>query len=149
MSQRPHGPISQIAVGVVVALLVGGSVPWWWSDLKAKFTGQPSQVTEKRAPAPQEAPPPSPQPAPKPDEYSQSDYEQVQSIFERRKTAKTCADVKRLTSRMEQYFGNQHLVPPRFVDTIQYPTPLPKPTISDLAKDRIARIRDARPKCFP
>ena len=51
--------------------------------------------------------------------------------------------------RMQQYFGNQHLVPPKFVDTIRYPAPVPKPTISDLAKDRIARIKDARPKCFP
>jgi hypothetical protein len=50
---------------------------------------------------------------------------------------------------MQQYFGNQHLVPPKFVDTIRYPAPVPKPTISDLAKDRIARIKDARPKCFP
>jgi hypothetical protein len=149
MSDRPRGPISQVAVGILVALLVGGSVPWWWSDLKARFSSHPSQVTEKPAPSPQEAPPPSPQPAPNSDEYSQSDYEAVQSIYERRQNAKTCVDVKRLTSRMQQYFGNQHLVPPKFVDTIQYPVPVPKPTISDLAKDRIARIKDARPKCFP
>jgi hypothetical protein len=149
MSDRPRGPISQVAVGVLVALLVGGSVPWWWSDLKARFSSHPSQVTEKLAPSPQEAPPPSPQPAPNSDEYSQSDYEAVQSIYERRQNAKTCVDVKRLTSRMQQYFGNQHLVPPKFVDTIRYPAPVPKPTISDLAKDRIARIKDARPKCFP
>ena len=45
--------------------------------------------------------------------------------------------------------GNQHLVPPKYVDTIQYPAPVPKPTITDLAKDRIARIKDARPKCYP
>jgi hypothetical protein len=149
MSDRPRGPISQVAVGVLVALLVGGSVPWWWSDLKTRFSSHPSQVTEKPAPSPQEAPPPSPQPAPNSDEYSQSDYEAVQSIYERRQNAKTCVDVKRLTSRMQQYFGNQHLVPPKFVDTIRYPAPVPKPTISDLAKDRIARIKDARPKCFP
>lgn len=141
--------MSQVAVGIVVALLVGGSVPWWWSDLKGKLGSHPSQVTEKPAPSPQEAPPPSPQPAPNSDEYSQTDYDAVQSIFERRQNAKTCVDVKRLTSRMQQYFGNQHLVPPKFIDTIRYPAPLPKPTISDLAKDRIARIKDARPKCFP
>ncbi len=149
MSDRPRGPMSQVAVGVVVALLVGGSVPWWWSDLKAKLGSHPSQVTVKPAPSPQEAPPPSPQPAPNSDEYSQSDYEAVQSIYERRQNAKTCVDVKRLTSRMQQYFGNQHLVPPKFIDTIRYPAPVPKPTISDLAKDRIARIKDARPKCYP
>ncbi len=149
MSDRPRGPLSQVAVGILVALLVGGSVPWWWSDLKAKLSSHPSQVTEKPAPSPQEAPPPTPQSAPATDEYSQSDYDAVQSIFERRKTAKACVDVKRLTSRIQQYIGNQHLVPPKFVDTIRYPAPVPKPTISDLAKDRIARIKDARPACYP
>jgi len=155
MSDRPRGPLSQIGVGVIVALLVGGSVPWWWSDLKARFSSHPSQVTEKPAPvtekpAPstQQIPPPSPQPAPPENEYSQSDYDAVQSIFERRKTAKACVDVKRLTSRIQQYVGNQHLVPLRFVDTIRYPAPVPKPTISDMAKDRIFKIKDARPACF-
>src|SRR5262245_60063242 len=140
---RPHGPISQIAVGVVVALLVGGSVPWWWSDLKARFSSHPSQVTEKPAPSP-----PPAQPAPAQDDYSQTDYDAVQSIFERRKTAKSCVDVKRLTSRIQQHVGNQHLVPLKYVDTIRYPSPVPKPTISDLARDRIYKIKDARPACF-
>jgi hypothetical protein len=148
MSDRPRGPLSQIGVGVIVALLVGGSVPWWWSDLKARFTSHPSQVTEKRASSPQDAPPPSPQPAPASEDYSQSDYEAVQAIFERRKNAKTCVDVKRLTSRIQQYVGNQHLVPPRYIDTIRYPAPVAKPTISDLAKDRIFKIKDARPACY-
>jgi cytoskeletal protein RodZ len=150
MSDRPRGPLSQIAVGVVVAALVGGSSPWWWNELKARFTSQSSPTTVQHAPAPNPSVPNPPGPAAAPaDNYSQSDYEAVQSIYERRQNAKTCVDVKRLTSRMQQYFGNQHLVPPKFVDTIRYPAPVPKPTISDLAKDRIARIKDARPKCFP
>ena len=151
MSDRPRGPLTQVAVGVVVALLVGGSVPWWWGDLKARFSSHPTQVTEKPAPSPQQSPPPAPQsaPAPAPDQYSQTDYDAVQSIYERRQNAKTCVDVKRLVSRIQQHIGNQHLVPPKYVDTIQYPAPVAKPTITDLAKDRIARIKDARPKCFP
>ena len=151
MSDRPRGPISQVAVGVAVALLVGGSVPWWWSDLKAKFSSHPTQVTEKPAPSPQQAPAPAPQsaPAPAPNDYSQADYDAVQSIYDRRQNAKTCVDVKRLVSRIQQQIGNQHLVPPKYVDTIQYPAPIGKPTITDLARDRIARIKDARPKCYP
>ena len=150
MSDRPRGPLSQIAVGVVVAALVGGSSPWWWNELKARFTSQSPPTTVQHAPTPNPSVPNPPGPAAAPaDNYSQSDYEAVQSIYERRQNAKTCVDVKRLTSRMQQYFGNQHLVPPKFVDTIRYPVPVPKPTISDLAKDRIARIKDARPKCFP
>jgi cytoskeletal protein RodZ len=150
MSDRPRGPLSQIAVGIVVAALVGGSAPWWWNELKARFTSKSAPTTVQHAPAPNPPAPNPPAPAAAPaDTYSQTDYDAVQTIYERRQTAKTCVDVKRLTSRIQQYIGTQHLVPPKFVDTIRYPAPVPKPTISDLAKDRIARIKDARPKCFP
>jgi hypothetical protein len=29
------GPLSQILVAVAIALLVGGTAPWWWDELKA------------------------------------------------------------------------------------------------------------------
>jgi hypothetical protein len=28
------GPLSQILVAVAIALLVGGTAPWWWQELK-------------------------------------------------------------------------------------------------------------------
>ena len=150
MSERPRGPLSQIAVGVVVAALVGGSSPWWWSELKARFGSQSSPSTVQHAPAPNPSAPNPPGPATTPaDNYSQTDYEAVQSIYERRQNAKTCVDVKAPDEPDAAVLRQPAPRPAQFVDTIRYPAPVPKPTISDLAKDRIARIKDARPKCFP
>ena len=32
---KASGPLSQILVAVAIALLVGGTAPWWWHELKA------------------------------------------------------------------------------------------------------------------
>jgi hypothetical protein len=133
--------MAQIATGVLVAALVGGSAPWWWNDVKSRFSSKSAPITEEHAPPPKPTAPA--------ENYSQADYDAVQAIYEKRKTARSCEDAKQLVSRIREYFGNQHLVPPKLIDTVRYPSPVPKPTIGDFARDRVARIRDARPACFP
>lgn len=32
---KPSGPLSQVLVAVAIALLVGGTAPWWWHELKS------------------------------------------------------------------------------------------------------------------
>jgi len=123
--------------------------------MKARLTSHSSQPAEQHAapakpsPQPTGASPPPAQPTAPAENYSQADYDAVQAIYERRKTARSCEDAKQLVSRIREYFGNQHLVPPKLIDTVRYPSPVPKPTIGDFARDRVARIRDARPACFP
>jgi hypothetical protein len=34
-----NGPFNQILVAVVIALLVGGSAPWWWNEVKTWRAG--------------------------------------------------------------------------------------------------------------
>jgi hypothetical protein len=31
---KASGPLSQILVAVAIALIVGGTAPWWWNELK-------------------------------------------------------------------------------------------------------------------
>jgi len=42
MAKKKEGsPYSQILVAVVVALVAGGTAPWWWGELRNLITGSP------------------------------------------------------------------------------------------------------------
>jgi len=49
-----EGPFYQILVAVVIALLVGGSAPWWWHELKG-LGGAPSDSSKSEQSDPEKA----------------------------------------------------------------------------------------------
>jgi hypothetical protein len=48
---KASGPLSQILVAVAIALLVGGTAPWWWQELKEWL--RPAAEERKAPTAPQ------------------------------------------------------------------------------------------------
>jgi hypothetical protein len=47
---KASGPVSQILVAVAIALLVGGTAPWWWQELK-EWLRPAAEVRKDRIPA--------------------------------------------------------------------------------------------------
>jgi hypothetical protein len=109
----------------------------------AKFSSHPSQVTEKPAPSPCGGAAANPQ----------SLRQRASTAIRLRRSSTISRGVrlrglcrrKRLTSRIQQYTGTSISSP--FVDTIRYPAPVPKPTISDLAKDGLPARTHVRRVC--
>jgi hypothetical protein len=79
---------------------------------------------------------------------AQATYDKIQTLYAQHKTTTRCDEIRRLVSGIETYLGDRSLVPSAFSATVQYPAPLPSPTIADLATDRITRIKGVRPACF-
>jgi hypothetical protein len=46
--KRSSGPLSQVLVAVTIALLVGGTAPWWWHDLRSLFARSAREVVDGR-----------------------------------------------------------------------------------------------------
>ena len=168
------GWVGQLIGAVVLALVAGGSSPWWWSELKrawqpdappaataaplapasaastasAATSGGPAEASAPAARAtPAAAPvePASVQPAtPNPEAYRA-----VQRIYQATKGVSDCAALADSVRNLQRYGRGQRLVPDQFRQTVIYPKPMAQPTIADLAMDRIARIKLASPNCFP
>lgn len=134
--------LAQILAAVVIALLAGGTAPWWWSELKEvlnKKTGDSPATSVEKTPA--EAPAESLRRA-------LEDYEAVQALYGQSKPADNCVEVRRIVEHIRLYAGNERLVPESFRYTVRYPATKPAPTISDLAVDRITRIKKTKSQCF-
>jgi len=65
-SNKNDGPLGQIIASVVIALLVGGSAPWWWQALFAGEDTPNPQPPEQIAPTPEPTASPTPSPQPEP-----------------------------------------------------------------------------------
>lgn len=60
---KGNGVFWQIAIPVIVALLAGGTSPWWWQELFGKVDPAPQPIPTP-APDPNPDPGPSPEPTP-------------------------------------------------------------------------------------
>lgn len=86
-----------------------------------------------------------------------ADYDAVQALYIQAKPADTCREFRRIVEQMQLYLGNDRLVPESHRYTVRHssttvgrpPSAMSNPTISDLATDRITRIKNANPECFP
>lgn len=62
--KKESGVVGQIAVGILVALIAGGTSPWWWDKFfgSSSQSTQPSQTTSPATPTtpPSNVPKPSP-----------------------------------------------------------------------------------------
>lgn len=149
MSDQPRNPLSQILVAVVIALAVGGSAPWWWVELKGLFGRQQgAQEQQEQGTQAQHQQGAQEQPRPRPHTYNQAAYDSVQALYVKHKAASACGEIRHLVSGIEAYLGNRDLVPPDAIYTVRNPTLVRAPTISDLATDRIIRIKSVRTDCF-
>ena len=131
-----HSVISQILVSVVIALLVGGTSPWWWDEFKQVFQ-KPTSDESPRTETSQEVL-----------KMALADYESVQGIYNKSKSAKTCVQFRRIVEEIRLYVGNERPVPESFAYSVRYPSRKPHPTISDLAIDRITRVKRGNSECF-
>jgi hypothetical protein len=134
--------LSQILAAVVIALLAGGTAPWWWSELKGVFnkrTGDSQAISVET---------PSTEPPAESLRRALEDYEAVQALYGQSRPAGNCVEVRRIVEHIRLYAGNERLVPESFRYTVRYPATKPAPTISDLAVDRITRIKNAKSQCF-
>jgi len=76
------------------------------------------------------------------------DYEAVQALYSQAKSAHTCVEFRRIVEQIRLSVGNDRLVPESFRYTVTNPSTKPTPTISDLATDRIIRIKNINTQCF-
>jgi len=162
------GWVGQLIGAIVIALVAGGSSPWWWSELKrawqpdappaasspvapasaaapvapVRAASTASAPTVTPAVAPASAPPTTPEPNPEA-------YRAVQRIYERTKGVSDCAALADSIKNLQRYTRGQRLVPEEFSQTVIYPKRMVQPTIADLAIDRISRVKLASPSCFP
>lgn len=79
---------------------------------------------------------------------SESDYEEVQKIYQQIKGETDCDKTRRLAERLTSYYSNTNLVPEDKRVTLRYPSGGQEPTIANLARDRYLRIRSAKNNCF-
>jgi hypothetical protein len=171
------GWVGQLIGAVVLALVAGGSSPWWWTELKRAWQpdAQPAATAAPLAPASAAstasaatsggpagalapaaqatpaaaavAPASSSQPTTR--EPNPEAYRAVQLIYEATKGVSECAALAASVKNLQRYTRGPRPVPDQFRRTVIYPTRLVQPTIGDLAIDRIARVKLAAPKCFP
>ncbi|MBU0909102.1 MAG: hypothetical protein KKA54_20345 [Proteobacteria bacterium] len=134
--------LSQILVAVAIALLAGGTAPWWWSELKDVFrmrTGESPATSVERPPT---------EPPVESLRRALEDYEAVHALYGQSRPADNCVEIRDIVEHIRLYVGNERLVPESFRYTVRYPTPKSVPTISDLATDRITRIKNTKSQCF-
>ncbi len=146
---------SQILMAVAIALLAGGTSPWWWNEI----VGSRGQD----APAPQvieatPAAPSAPQVPQAPQNQDQTHLQQalddttaIQAIYERasRDRSMGCPDVRRSVETIRVYTASGLPVPESYRYTVRYPREVADPTVADYATDRIERIKRSRAGCFP
>lgn len=137
MAERGIG--SQILVALVIAIVAGGSSPWWWGEVKGWLHGGSSDR------------PPATIPAPGVGDLEQqaiSDSDAIQQLYNRHKKTTDCMINRQLVAGIQAYIGNRLPLPDKLSGTILFPAAKANPTVSDLAADRIQRIKDVRSACF-
>ena len=78
-----------------------------------------------------------------------ADYDAVQAAYRQAKArGQTCGAYRRIVEKIRLYIGNPRLVPERSRYSVRYPSTKVTPTISDLATDRILRIKNVDRQCF-
>ena len=78
-----------------------------------------------------------------------ADYEAVQAIYIQAKAkGQTCVHYRNVVEKIRLHVGNPRLVPESFRYSVKFPSTKDTPTISDLATDRILRIKNVSTQCF-
>ena len=77
-------------------------------------------------------------------------YDEVQNIYSKYQStrASDCNGAKNLVTQIQRYIGNRTAVPTAKAYSVSYLKKVTNPTISDLAKDRIARLKNQYKECF-
>jgi hypothetical protein len=76
------------------------------------------------------------------------EFEAIQEIYNEHKSETTCVEYRNMVEQIRVFDGSPNPVPESFRYTILYPSKKAMPTISDLATDRITRIKRVRSQCF-
>ena len=138
MAEEHKGTIwSQILVAVAVAILVGTTAPWWWAELRDIVTGGESR-------GPTGLSPPGPDTSAHSSAFDRANA--VQSLYNRGKAA-PCPLLYQIIDGIAVYNGDSAPLPTDLAQTVFFPIAKAQPTVSDLAKDRIARLRNGRSDC--
>lgn len=114
--------LSKFLIPVLIALIVGGSTPWWLEDLREYFSDQTEQALE--------------------------DYKTVQAIYSKAKGTKVCTQLRSIVEELKVYENNKLPVPESFHYTIKHPNEMSHPKISDLVVDRTYRVKNLNASCF-
>lgn len=79
-----------------------------------------------------------------------SSYNTVQDIYLQHNTmsSSNCTPITNLISELEKHTSNLTAVPTSKAQTVSFPNKVENPTIGDLAKDRIARLKSKFKSCF-
>jgi len=130
--------LAQILVGVVIAVLAGGTAPWWWTAIGGESADELA-AGDDRAQSPSD-------PA-----HAIEAYEAIQALYvEARKLPPDvdCPTVRLLIEKIRVHGDDANAVPPSFEYTVKYPADVTDPTIGDIAADRISRIERQRAGCI-
>ncbi|MBC8755043.1 hypothetical protein H2O64_10195 [Kordia sp. YSTF-M3] len=81
---------------------------------------------------------------------SQSLYNAVQNIYSgyANISSSNCNAAKNMVAKLQNYTGNRAAVPAAKAYSVNFPKKVNNPTIGDLARDRIARIKSQFKSCF-
>jgi hypothetical protein len=86
---------------------------------------------------------------PKESQLSVSLYNKVQTIYVGYTSASSnCPKAKNMVNRLKKYIYNRTPVPASKAYSVNFPNKVNNPTIGDLAKDRIARLKSQFKSCF-
>lgn len=174
---RKASVLQQILVAVAIAVLAGGTSPWWWNELKPLIAGSAQDGNGGGAPATPERPavterpmtterptterpavaerPATPERAPAGSTTytaladAAADAERVQAWYLRgRNDGLECGVYRNVVEEIRKFVGNPRPLPADLVRTLRYAGTDPAATVSSLAVDRSRRIVSARSACF-
>lgn len=78
------------------------------------------------------------------------EFDAIQGLYSNVKNASlTCSGARDLVERIRPYLHSTRRVPPSFDYTVLNPKPQGEPSVAELARDRIGRIKSVRKDCFP
>ena len=74
----------------------------------------------------------------------------IQDIYKRTSKfpSRPCSEVESAIQKIKSFYDNSALVPESASNSVLYPQKIDRPTIADLAHDRVQRLTDERRDCF-
>jgi hypothetical protein len=74
----------------------------------------------------------------------------IQDIYKRTSQfrSRPCSEVESAVQKLKSFYDNSALVPESASNSVLYPQKIDRPTIADLAHDRVQRLTDERRDCF-
>jgi len=75
-------------------------------------------------------------------------YNRIQDLYLKAKSSGDCRRIRNLISEINTFSDNLSLIPPAAGHSVKHPSRPEEPTIADLSRDRIIRIRNEKRRCF-